>query len=132
MRVSKTLTAAALTLGLVAGGGAIAATTAPPAEAQTGPFGGRVTLLNGSTGNLKVSGGLKKVGSKYVMLSPIGWIAPGQNSRAHAHIFDTDAFQAPYGCKTRATIGGRWVNIPAGKVEKINDTKFYMTVSLKC
>lgn len=117
------LTARLAALALVGGialGGSVA--SAQPAEAQTGPFGGRIYLSNSSKGNLKVSGGLKKNSNgTYKMLSPIGWLAPGQNSRTHAHIYDADAFLAPKGCKTKVTIGSDYWYAKPGSVTKIGD-----------
>lgn len=113
-------------------GVSIAATPPPPSHAITGIFGGKVILKSTSTGNLKVSGGLAKSGTRYVMKTPIGWIAPGQNSRTHAHIYDADAFLAPKGCKTYMSYGsGKRMSVPAGMVKKIGDFST-TTVTVNC
>jgi hypothetical protein len=127
MTLRKKMAAIALAFGLAATGVAVAA-PAPPADAQILVFGGKVTLSKYSTGNLKVAGGLDMYGRLY---KPIGWLAPGQNSRTHAHIYDTDGFQAPYGCRTSATLGGRLRSIKPGAVVKINDLTHTM-VTVKC
>lgn len=116
---------AALTAAAAAGGAA-------PAQAQTWFLGGKIALHPASTGNLKVSGGLAVTSAgNYVMRDPIGWIAPGQNSRTHAHIYDADAFQAPWGCRTVMAAGGKTYTRTPGKVYKINDLSS-VVVTVKC
>lgn len=126
-RITKIIAVAAMALGLLIAG------LAAPANAITGPFGGKVILKSNSTGNLKVSGGLARTSNgNYVMRTPIGWIAPGQNSRTHAHIYDADAFQAPWGCSTTMSFGsGKTMSVRAGMVKKIGDFST-TTVTVKC
>lgn len=123
------LIAATFALALVATFGVTSA--APPAEAQTLWLGGKVYLSSASNGNMRVAGNLTSSGGIWVMLSPIGWIAPGQNSRAHAGIYDTDAYQAPRGCTTYTYIAGKKNYLTPGKVYKISDLTT-ITLTVRC
>lgn len=92
---------------------------APPAEASTGPFGGKVSLLAKSTGNLQAAGGLDRNGNLY---RPIIWLAPGQNSNMFLANDDADGLRAPVNCKTRVYYGyGEYLNLTPGRVLKIGD-----------
>lgn len=125
------LVAATFALVLAATFGIAAVAPAQPAEAQTLWLGGKVYLSSASNGNMRVAGNLTSRNGLWVMLSPIGWIAPGQNSRAHAGIYDADAYQAPLGCSTYTMINGKKNYQTPGKVYKISDLTT-ITLTVRC
>lgn len=118
-KIMKPFITATIAFGIAAVG-TVAATPAP-AQAQTLFFGGSIKLTENSIGNLRVSGGLTIENDKFVMLDPIGWIAPGQNARKHAHIYDADAFEAPEGCVTNRYFMGKPNELTPGTTYKISD-----------
>lgn len=125
-KIIRTLTVLAFSLGLLTAG------AVGPAQAVTGPFGGKVSLMKGSTGNLKVGGNLTVRNGKYVLLSPIAWLAPGQNSKTTGHLKDADGFQAPARCSTTVYLGGgEKLKLRAGYVMKIGDFTS-VSVLVKC
>lgn len=98
--------------------------TGAPAEARPGGVGGYIVNVSSSSCYMAVAGNLVWKDGKWKLLSPIRYLAPGNNSKS-AGISDADAFRTCSTGKTYRKVGvgpgARWTLLAKNTVYKVPD-----------